>query len=67
MICPNCKTRWADFPPEDFLFTRKGIEPKHNDAEAKRREAYDSDEKALCLNCQDEVELIGRYEPCWER
>jgi hypothetical protein len=54
MICPVCRTRWADFPEEDFDFIEgKGFIPRNDDAVKRRKRTFDSNEIKYC-GCNDE-------------
>lgn len=48
MICPVCGKRWAPFPKEDFSYEAGKISPKNQTAEQKRRQVFNSDDKAYC-------------------
>ena len=48
MICPICKTRFANYPEEDYIIDDNGIIPKNDRAYWRRMRVFDSDEKQFC-------------------
>lgn len=55
MICSNCKTRWADFPKEDFTIDKRGILPNTPETTVKREGNFNSDKIQCCPDCIDEL------------
>ena len=53
MICPICKTRFADFPEEDYILDLpvppgRGIIARSKEAHERRMKIFESDEKRFC-------------------
>jgi len=63
MMCQHCKTRWADFPKEDYDFPPDpnnpglilGIISKTKEAGEHRIAKYNSDEQQPCPTCLGEL------------
>ena len=55
MICPNCQTRWADFPNDDFNISEQGIFPKSPESTTRRMKEFESSKDAVCPDCLDEL------------
>ena len=52
VICPVCKMRYAEFPPEDFRFEEGvGFIPIKEDSEERRLETFNSDKVEMCGEC----------------
>lgn len=62
MFCPYCKTKWADFPKEDFDFSPNwGIKAKSEQAGLLRLIQFNSEEEASCPDCRGEVSKATLY------
>lgn len=48
MICPICKTRFADYPEEDYTINKKGIIPKNKKAHERRMKVFENNEERFC-------------------
>lgn len=53
MICPICKTRFADFPEEDFILDLpvppgRGIIARSKEAHERRMKVFWNDEERFC-------------------
>ena len=48
MICPICKTRFADYPEEDYIIDDNGIVAKSKEAHERRMKIFDSNEEQFC-------------------
>lgn len=48
MICPICKTRFADFPKEDYNINKKGIIAKSKEAHERRMKVFENNEERFC-------------------
>jgi hypothetical protein len=51
MICIICKTRFAEYPAEDFIFKKDGIAgiyAKNEAGHKKREKIFLNDEKGFC-------------------
>lgn len=53
MICPVCKTRFADYPEEDYILDLpappgKSIIAKSDDAYERRMKVYENNEERFC-------------------
>jgi len=48
MICPVCKTRFADYPEEDYDISDNGIIVKKEGAYERRMKVFESDEEGFC-------------------
>ena len=48
MICPVCKTRFADYPEEDYTIDDKGIVAKSREAHERRMKIFDCNEERFC-------------------
>ena len=48
MICPICKTRFADFTEEDYTINEEGIVAKSDEAHMRRMKMFESDEERFC-------------------
>ncbi len=53
MICPYCKTRYADFPKQDWELKGGSILPKNKRAEERRLKVFYSDEQVVCEDCKE--------------
>ena len=53
-ICPICRTRFADFPEQDFTINEDGIIAKSKEAHECRMKVFWNDEKRFCSDeCSD--------------
>jgi hypothetical protein len=64
MICPICRTRFADFPEEDYILDlpvppEKGIIPRYDDSWVRRLCVYWNDELGEC-GCNEQIAGVGR-------
>ena len=48
MICPICKTRFADYPEEDYTIDDNGIVAKSKEAHERRMKIFDSNKERFC-------------------
>lgn len=57
MICPRCREHWAGFSENDFVLVKeKGFIPKNPEAESRRCIIFNSNERAYCSECKEEME-----------
>ena len=48
MICPICKTRFADYPKEDYTINKNGIIAKSKEAHERRMKVFENNEERFC-------------------
>lgn len=54
MICPICKTRFADFPQRDFIVVKGNIIERREGANERRVKSFETDEERFCSDeCSD--------------